>query len=212
MSTITPDEANKILATVMSMRLSPGIGTKENACSLAAINLALIGKLTDEIPECMSLVVGRWIIKTQDYMPDKMRNSKEWKELLPLAAGTGRENHLKELVIIMDYMWSALTLVLPLARKLGFDKKWQTMLKLKTSAAADAAADAATALADDAALADAAADAAAEAAEAAKEDAAADAAVNYAAAAAADAAYASNDVAWTKTNPIDTLKKLVSIQ
>jgi hypothetical protein len=72
------------------MTLPSGLGTEESACSIAAINLALTGELTDDIPDCMSEVIGRWIIPTQDAMPAELRNSPRWKSLLPLAAGTGQ--------------------------------------------------------------------------------------------------------------------------
>ena len=88
---ITQEQKDAIAAKVNGMTLPSGVGTKESACSIAAINLALTGRLTDRIPDCMSEVVGKWIIVVQDAMPDKMRNSPAWKSLLPLAAGTGRE-------------------------------------------------------------------------------------------------------------------------
>ena len=68
-----------------------GMGTRRAACSVAAINLALTGELTDQVPRCMSTVIGHWIISTQDNLSDEVRNSAEWRDLLPLAAGTGRD-------------------------------------------------------------------------------------------------------------------------
>ncbi|MGL5733857.1 MAG: hypothetical protein ACRCYS_03230, partial [Beijerinckiaceae bacterium] len=69
MSTITQQQRDAIAATVARMTLSQGLGDKDNACSVAAINLALSGTLSDDIPACMSRVIGRWIIRTQDSMP-----------------------------------------------------------------------------------------------------------------------------------------------
>jgi len=75
MSTITLEQQQAIAAKLASMHLPSGLGDEEAACSIAAINLALSGKLTDEIPDCMSEVIGKWIIRIQDSMPDDMRNS-----------------------------------------------------------------------------------------------------------------------------------------
>ena len=43
-----------------------GLGSEDAACSMAAINLALTGVLSGDIPACMSTVVGKWIINVQD--------------------------------------------------------------------------------------------------------------------------------------------------
>ena len=143
-----------------------GIGTEKAACSVAAINLALSGELTDRIPDCMSRVVGRWIIKVQDTMPAAMRNSREWRELLPLAAGTGRDREQERLARILDWMWeTVLPTVQPLADEHGYGDQWRTMCDQRTEAAARAAKAAA-------AWAGAAAERAAEAAEATAEAAA----------------------------------------
>ena len=73
-------------------QIPAGLGNAEDgACSLASINLALTGELWAAPPDCMSLVIAAWIFKVQDAMPAKMRNSREWRTLLPLAAGTGRD-------------------------------------------------------------------------------------------------------------------------
>ena len=131
----------KITEVVNRMHLPAGLGDKENACSIAAINLALTGELTDEIPDCMSEVIGNWIIITQDAMPDEMRNSAEWKRLLPLAAGTGRAHEKERLAVLLDHMWTvALPLFQPIADAQGFGDAWRVMLKEKTSDAAKAAA------------------------------------------------------------------------
>ena len=172
-----------------------GIGTKDAACSVAAINLAIDGRLTDTVPECMSLVVGRWIQTVQDNMPDGIRNSGRWRAALPLAAGTGRDREAERLKLILDWMWEAvLPAVQDLADRMLFGTQWRTMCADRTVHAAEAAAGAAAAARDAAdAIADAAA--AAGAANAAIADAAdaADAAANAAAGAAdaiADAAEA----------------------
>ena len=146
MSTITLEQQTAIAAKLAGMHLPSGLGDEESACSIAAINLALSGKLTDDIPDCMSKVIGKWIISVQDSMPDDMRNSAQWKSLLPLAAGTGRAKGKKRLAIILDWMWgTVLPTLQPLADKHGFGREWQAMTAERTEAAAWAAAEAAEA-------------------------------------------------------------------
>ena len=87
-----------------------GVGTRHAACSLAAINLALSGRMHDDVPRCMSRVIGRWIIGTQDRMLPQMRNSRRWRELLPEAAGTGRDpaHEKARLDLVLDWMWGTI--------------------------------------------------------------------------------------------------------
>ena len=135
-STITEAQQQAIRDYVMSHNLSYGKGTEESACSIAAINLALSGKLTDNIPDCMSEVIGRWIIVVQDAMPYEMRNSLAWKSLLPLAAGTGRDREQERRNILLDWMWgTVLPIVQPVADKHGFGAEWTTMLEERTKEA-----------------------------------------------------------------------------
>lgn len=225
---LTTEQQAKIEALVQQMKLAKGVGTKENACSIAAINLALTGELTDDIPDCMSEVIGKWIIAIQDRMPDDMRNSDEWKRLLPLAAGTGRTKEPERLSIMMDWMWESLKLLQPFADAKGFGKEWAAMCVEKSHAAAFAAyaayvatvaaanADAAYAAAATYAAAYAAAEAATYAAIATADyaDYAADHAVTFA----AYAAYAANAVvstthavAWQTINPPALLEKLINV-
>lgn len=146
MSTLTNDQINKIKDKIASIAVIPaGIGTKEAACSVSAINLALTGQLTDTIPDCMSNVVGRFIIIIQDAMPSEMRNSKEWRELLPCAAGTGRLHEKERMEVAIDWMWRVvLPKLLPIAEKGGFGKEWEVMLRKKNTSAATTASNAAT--------------------------------------------------------------------
>lgn len=146
MSTITTEQQAAIAKYVTEHTLSRGKGTRKSACSLAAINLGLSGRLTDDTPDCMSEVIGRWIIIVQDAMPAKMRNSAAWKSLLPQAAGTGRAKETERLAIILEWMW---TVTLPslqtLADRLGFGDAWRSMCSDRTSNAAVKAAMAARA-------------------------------------------------------------------
>ena len=221
MTTITAEQANAITAYLATHHLPAGMGTKKEACSVAAINLVLTGKLTDTIPDCMSEVVGRWIITTQDRLDDKTRNSAEWKALLPLAAGTGRDREPERRAIALAAMWEALAWVQPIADKGGYGEAWATMLHDRTRASAYAAsAYAASAYAASAASASAyayaaSAASAAYAAAAASASAAADASASAAsaAAAAADAAdAAAADASADAYGPwaIATLARLVA--
>lgn len=146
MSTLTADEEFAIYQKLQLMHLPAGLGTEESACSIAAINLALSGRLTDEIPACMSAVIGKWIIRVQDAMPDEMRNSDRWKNLLPLAAGTGRGYEQERLQIILEWMWTTVLPTLqPLADRQGFGDAWQRMTEERSVKAAEAMAEAAEA-------------------------------------------------------------------
>jgi hypothetical protein len=142
MSTITTKQQASIASKLATMQLPSGLGNKQSACSIATINLALSGRLTDEIPDCMSEVIGRWIIVVQDAMPDDVRNSARWKSLLPLAAGTGRDREQERLDIILDWMWGT---VLPslqsIADQQGFGAQWQKMTTERTAASANAVAE-----------------------------------------------------------------------
>ena len=141
MSTITTEQQASIASKLASMHLPSGLGDEHSACSIAAINLALSGRLTDEIPDCMSEVLGQWIIVVQDAMPDDVRNSERWKSLLPLAAGTGRDRERERLKIILDWMWDiVLPSLQPLAGQHGFGKQWQKMTTERTAESANAAA------------------------------------------------------------------------
>lgn len=116
----------------------------EWACSIEAINLAINGVLTDQIPDCMSEIVGNWIMLMDGAMPCKPRDSPEWKALLPQASWTGRDKEGERLAIIIDNMWCTLGGLRPLADDLGFLDEWMTMLAAKTSVAAKTANAAAT--------------------------------------------------------------------
>ena len=140
-STITPEQEQAIRDFLADREIVAGLGTKDAACSVAAINLALTGELTADVPECMSPVVGRWIIRIQDAAPSEIRNSDEWRELLPLAAGTGRNHETERRGLVLDWMWTVvLPHLQPLADKWGFDGAWRRMTSEKSPhAAADAA-------------------------------------------------------------------------
>jgi len=228
MTTHTPEIRSKLEHYLETHHLPRGIGNKESACSIAAINLVISGKLTDDIPDCMSEVIGRATIILQDAMPDEMRNSARYKSWLPTAVGTGRGKEQERLKILMDWLWGT---VLPqlqaLADENGFGDEWRAMCSERTDEAARVAADAAAraaydarvarvaAHADDAAHTAAhAAHAAAEAAYAARIAHAADEAARVAAraadAAAAHAAYDARVAFWEKVDPIGVLERMTN--
>ena len=138
MSTLSREDTRKIEVFLESHpRLAVGLGHVDKPCSIAAINLALTGELTDRIPECMSEVVGAWIIGVQDEMPAVVRNSARWRRLLPRAAGTGRDQEKERLDVILDWMCGT---VLPLAQSRadehGLGSEWRKMSVERTKEAA----------------------------------------------------------------------------
>ena len=138
---ITTEQETAIRDVLAAMpTLAVGIGTAEQACSIAAVNLALTGTLTDDVPECMSSVIGRWIISVQDRMPAAIRDSTAWRELLVLSAGTGGANESERIALVLDWMWDALALMQPRADAQGYGEAWATMLCERTSESAYAAA------------------------------------------------------------------------
>ena len=206
MTTVWTQEADARLRDYLaSHELADGIGTEESACSVAAINLALTAGLTDTIPMCMSKVIGQWMIVVQDAMPSEMRNSLDWKRLLPLAANTGGDREEERLALVMAWMWGT---VLPdlqsLADRGGFGAEWRTMCVEKSldaaAAGAAGAGAAARATAGDAAW--AARDAAWAARDAAR-------AAGDAARSAGDAGDAA-DAAWERYDPVGLLARLVA--
>lgn len=209
-STIMPEQEQAIAAFLDGRTIVSGLGTAAAACSVASINLALTGRLTDEIPDCMSQVIGRWIIRVQDAMPAEMRNSGEWRRLLPLAAGTGREHERERRDLVLDWMWGVLSILQPLADRQGFGDPWRLMCELRTAEAAYEAGQAA--LDADSAYVIAAIAADAEAAYRAADSAAhAEAAYRAAeTAAAADARDADAGI-WRKTDPVGLLGRLVAV-
>jgi hypothetical protein len=205
---ITTEQEIAIRDTLTNMpKLAVGLGTAEQACSIAAINLAMTGTLTDTVPDCMSRVIGRWIIRIQDPMPATIRDSAAWRELLVLSAGTGREHEAERVALVLDWMWDALALVQPRADVRGYRVAWATMLRERTAQSARSAsayaattADAyAAASASESAAAYAYADAASSAATAAAASSSASTATAAAAAAAASASASASAHAASST-------------
>ena len=209
----TEDHAANLKEYLETHQLPKGLGTEESACSIAAINLAINGKLTDNIPDCMSALLGKAIIKLQDAMPDDMRNSVRYRAMLLSAPGTGRDKEQERLAVLMDWMWgTVLPQVQPLADERGFGDEWRRMCDERTTNAASAARAAAYAparAASDAATAAAYAYAATAAAYAADAYAAASAA--FRAAFTASAASAARDHFWQTVDPIGVLERMIEV-
>lgn len=110
MSTLTQEEQEKLSEFLTTRKLCVGLGNLNTACSIGTINLFLSNTLTARIPKCMSEVIGKWIVYMQDLMPAELINSSRWKQLLVLAAGTGREKEKERFAIIEEWFW---TTVLP---------------------------------------------------------------------------------------------------
>jgi hypothetical protein len=104
-STITAEQQRVLSDFLTRHRLSSRGNSRETSCSIAAVNLALSGKQTIEIPPSMSLAVWWWIINVNDQMPDDMLNSDEWREALVGAAGTGRAHDAERYDLIFEWMW-----------------------------------------------------------------------------------------------------------
>ena len=126
-----PPEAQERLKRYLDRpgyRIPAELGDRKAACSIAAINLAISGRLTASTPACMSRMIGEWIVPIQDAMPEDMRNSERWKTALVSAAGSGRKHENERLDIIMDWMWeTALPIHQPTADANGYGDKWRCM-------------------------------------------------------------------------------------
>ena len=144
-SSLSAAEAKRIsdLLARPGLVLSEGKGDLRSPCSMAAINLALTGKLTDDTPLCMSEVIGMWVLHTQDEIPPALRNSGEWRALLPISAGTGRDPSAERarLDAVIEWMWPSMAVAQQAADKFGFGTEWREQRTLRSAKAAAASAD-----------------------------------------------------------------------
>ena len=146
MTTLARDRA-AIAAVLADMpHLAVGVGSRDSACTVAVINLALTGEVTDDCPDCMSPVLHRAVIVLQDAMPAELRDSASYRALVHLMAGTADGRDDARLAILQDWMW---TVVLPThqaeADRLGYGDAWEQMCSLRTYVAAKDASAAAEA-------------------------------------------------------------------
>lgn len=217
MSTITAEQEQAIADLLArTPHLAVGMGTETRPCSVAAINLALTGSLTGAIPECMSQVIGFWIRSAQDAAPaDICRDHPRWRELLPLAAGTGREHEVERCSTVLAWMWDVLALPEVVEAVHGAARgAWDKMLRERTpTAASAAAADLRAAAYDRAPL--RMTDAARSARSAASASGSIDI-MSHAVRAAASAAYAAGygaraRAAWRAADPVALLERLIAV-
>ena len=139
-STITHEQEQAIADYFAGRHIPVGLGSEDEACSVGGINLALGRGLTDALPAEMSHVIGRWMIPVQDAMPDALRNSLEWRRLLPLAAGTGQARELDRYAMIKEWLCEqVLTMLQPLADAGGYGSAWAAMCHERSVPAANAA-------------------------------------------------------------------------
>lgn len=130
-------DQQKIARHVKDLDICHGVGDKESHCTMAAINYALTGIVTDDIPDCTSEVIGTWVVELQDQTPITLINSDKWKNLVPLIYGSGRDHEQQRIDILIQWMWeSVLPQLLPLTKKVALGSDWQYMLSEQTSVAA----------------------------------------------------------------------------
>lgn len=184
-------------------------------CSMQVLNWAAgsPGPLSDLPIPGQSEVIRNVIIRIQDDMPDGVRNSREWREVLPSTLGTGTTSadETARLGVLMEWMWERLADPMVLATvdlTPGLRSSWNRMLTERTSDAARAASTATApgALAPQMRVAAAARTAAAAAAEGAADSAAVAAGV-----AACHAGNAIGDLAfWERANPAGLIARLAA--
>ena len=114
-------------------RLKSEPGSTQTPCSIQAINIALRGTPSTVVPQCMSEVLGNFIMTIQDAIPNELLNGPEWKRMLPQAAGTQRDLERERSQAITDWMWNkVLPQVAPVLETPEFRKPWDRMLKSRT--------------------------------------------------------------------------------
>ena len=153
-------EADKRLRAYLERpeyKISRDGGTSKAATSMGAIYLALTGRVgyRDRAPDCMSYTIGRWIIEAGQMMPDTMRDSPAWRELLPRAMHTDPKRDQESLKILVRWVWSTILPTLqpvadkydinaskyvrPLVRDLRLSYKWKRLLEKQAARSAEIA-------------------------------------------------------------------------
>ena len=122
----------KFAETLAGLKLVHGVGEAGDgtACTESALQLALTGRLTDDLHPCVDPAVHRWVIRTQDRLDEATLNG-PWKELAPRIVGTaGLPDRLGK---IMETMWDALASLT--FKDAEANAAWQKMLELRTKEA-----------------------------------------------------------------------------
>ena len=118
------------LNKLKTQHIPSGLGNEGEECTVAAANMAISGRLTDQAHPCMSPVIVRWIIRIQDALPDDMRNSDEWKSAAVGLIGTGREHEQERRQIIVDWLWEiVMPYFQPYADRIGMHVEWQELIE-----------------------------------------------------------------------------------
>lgn len=112
--------------------------------SMATINLSLTSQITDEVPASMSEIIAIWLMGADSASPPAILRSTRWNGLLLLAANSGRALEEERAAIVMDWVWSMLKSLQPLAVQGGFGTQWLSMTTNRTEKSAWAASMAAS--------------------------------------------------------------------
>ena len=141
-------DADHALRTFLSnpkTLLSPEFGSPDKPCSIGALNLALTGKPSHRIPDCVHEMIGDWIRFIQPAIPPHILNSPDWYSALLLAANSAPKPGFKPYVYLLnlfhndkrinvlnDWLWTdILPLLQPFATRYDFASEWQSMLAHK---------------------------------------------------------------------------------
>ena len=125
--------------------LSRGVGNEDEMCTIAAVSMALTGIVSDDPHPCVSPVIRGWVMTIQDAMGGAIRDSDEWRESIPLIAGSAASEEIEQSRVdrIMAWMWDALGDEAVLAAVFEDARPaWDRMLVERTADAARAAANA----------------------------------------------------------------------
>ena len=121
-------------------RLVHGVGESAEArCTIAAINIALTGKLTDKAHPCVSEVIRQWVIRVQDAMPVEMLNEPQWRQAAIGIAGSAAppEVEQRRVELTVEWMWDRLADPAVLAAiPVSARGMWDRMLAERTADAA----------------------------------------------------------------------------
>jgi hypothetical protein len=83
---------SQVASFVTNTTLGQGLDDSQTPCTIAAINLTLSGRFTDDCPRCMSQELCDFVIILQDSLSHESRNSPEWKSVIPLLLNTKDQN------------------------------------------------------------------------------------------------------------------------
>ena len=83
---------SQVATFVTAATLGQGLNDSQTPCTIAAINLTLTGRFTDNCPECMSPELCDFVVILQDSLSHECRNSPEWKSVIPLLLNTKDQN------------------------------------------------------------------------------------------------------------------------